>query len=351
VIQPKPLTRKKYNPKDFIYTGHVANEQVKLQLYIYNADHIEVISDLNIADLPELENKNYNYWLNIHGLHDVDKVVNVCNKYDINDLIIQDILDVNQRPKHLESENLTFLTIKSVSPSEQSFLTEQISFVFTENLVISFQERKADFFKHLRSRLVENKGLVRQKKADFLIYLMLESLLDNYFNVLDDIQSQIDKINLINLKAESEHGNLVFIEEQKKKVNFIKKAIFPIKEFSIRAETNGLVHVSSGKIKYFQEIKDLCLTLIDNCDMILSILESQTNLFFASQGYRMNQVMKTLTIVSTIFIPLTFLAGIYGMNFKNMPELKWQNGYFMVLILCLIIAFLMIVYFKRKKWF
>lgn len=351
MIHPKPLTRKKYNPKDFIYTGHIVNEQVKLQLYKYNAEDIEVFSDLNIEDLPELEDKNYNYWLNIHGLHDVEKVVNICNKYEINDLIIQDILDVNQRPKHLESDNITFLTIKSISPSDFTFLTEQISFVFSENIVISFQERKADFFKHLRSRLIENKGVVRQKKSDFLIYLMLESLLDNYFNVLDNIQLQIDKINLINLKGETKHDNLVFIEEQKKKVNFIKKAIFPIKEFSLRAESNGLIHVRSGQIKYFQEIKDLCLTLLDNCDMMLSILESQTNLFFASQGYRMNQVMKTLTIVSTIFIPLTFIAGIYGMNFTNMPELNWHNGYYFVLISCVIIAILMVIYFKRKKWF
>lgn len=351
MIHPKPLTRKKYNPKDFIYTGHINNEDVKIQLYKYNEAQIEIVNDLNVDNLPLFDDKNFNYWLNIHGLHDVDKIVSICNKYQINDLIIQDILDVNQRPKHLELDDFTFLTLKSISPSESSFLTEQMSFVFGENFVISFQERKADFFKHLRSRIEENKGVVRQKKGDFLMYLMLESLLDNYFTTLNNLQIQLDEINLVNLKDDIEQENLVFIEEQKKRVNFIKKSIFPIKEFAIRAESNGLVHVRSGQMRYFQEIKDLCLTLIDNCDMMLSILESQTNLFFASQGFRMNQVMKTLTIVSTIFIPLTFLAGIYGMNFTNMPELEWKNGYYLVLSLCFIIAIFMIIYFKRKKWF
>lgn len=347
----KSLIRKKYNPKDFIYTGHISDEKVKIQLYKYNQDECIVINDLDAKQLPNFEDKTYLYWLNIHGLHDIKQVVNICNKYEINDLIIQDILDVNQRPKHQEIENFTFLTLKSISPSNSSFLTEQISFVFGENFVITFQERKADFFKHIRSRLTENKGIVRQKKADFLVYLILEALLDNYFNTLDKLQDELDKTSLIKLQDNIKHEHLVFIEEQKKTVNFIKKSLFPIKEFAIKAENNGLIHVRSGQLKYFQEVKDLCLTLIDNCDMLRTILESHTNLFFALQGFRMNQVMKTLTIVSTIFIPMTFLAGIYGMNFNNMPELSWQHGYYAVWFFCILIALFMLYYFKRKKWF
>jgi len=345
------LFRKKNNPKDFIYTGHITEGQPDLQIFEYNKDYYVIKSDVKTTELYNFDNEATNYWLNIHGLHDVGKVVDICNTYQINDLIIQDLLDVNQRPKYLENDDYTFLTLKSMTPHDNLFLTEQISFIFGDNFLISFQERKADFFKHIRTRIIENKGIVRTKKVDFLLYLMLESILDNFFKSLEKINNQINNYNFLYHDTNFDQKTLVAIEEQKRVVSFIKKSILPIKEFTVKVEGNLFKHIDKTQLKYYLEIKDLCLTLLDNSDMLLANLESQTNLFFSLQGFRMNQVMKTLTIISSIFIPLTFIAGIYGMNFEYMPETKWEYGYFIILGLFLVIVIFMIIYFKKKKWF
>ena len=186
---------------------------------------------------------------------------------------------------------------------------------------------------------------------DYLLYTMLEAILDNYFKTLTKLDEDTEKFNFTNTKKEPSPNALEIIENNKKLINFIKKSILPIKEFTQLVERAECQAVQKNNLKYFAEIKDLCLTLIDNCDMILSSLESKSNLFFSVQGHRMNQVMKTLTIVSTIFIPLTFIAGIYGMNFSNMPELKWKYGSFAIWIIIIIVFFTMIMYFRRKKWF
>lgn len=230
-------------------------------------------------------------------------------------------------------------------------ITEQISFVFGANFLISFQERKADFFEHIRVRLRENKGTLRERSADYLLFAMLESILDNYFKTLIKVDEEIGKFNFANTKKEPSPNTLEIIENQKKFVHFIKKSILPIKEFAQIIERGECQCVEERHLKYFFEIKDLCLTLIDNCDMILSSLESEINLFFSVQGHRMNQVMKTLTIVATIFIPLTFLAGIYGMNFSNMPELEWKYGYLSIWIIMVVTFGGMVLYFRKKKWF
>jgi magnesium transporter len=180
---------------------------------------------------------------------------------------------------------------------------------------------------------------------------MLESILDNYFKTLNQLDSEIEELNLTDPDKELSPGVLVMIENHKKFVHFIKKSILPIKEFTQIIERGENKYIEKRHLKYFLEIKDLCLTLIDSCDIILASLESNTNLFFSVQGHRMNQIVKTLTIVSTVFIPLTFIAGIYGMNFVHMPELHWKYGYPAVWILLVIIFAGMIIFLKRRKWF
>jgi len=345
------LNRKKNDPKEYIFTGNLKINELDIQLFKYNKEECEEIKNILPKDINKFEKDENNYWLNIYGLSETNKIVSICEKQGIHSLVIQDILDVNQRPKFQEFENFSFLTLKSIVPSENEMITEQISFVFGTNYLISFQERRADFFEHLRVRLRENKGILRESSMDYLLYTMLEAILDNYFKTLTKLDEDTEKFNFTNTKKEPSPNALEIIENNKKLINFIKKSILPIKEFTQLVERSECQAVQEKNLKYFAEIKDLCLTLIDNCDMILSSLESKSNLFFSVQGHRMNQVMKTLTIVSTIFIPLTFIAGIYGMNFSNMPELKWKYGYFAIWIIIIIVFFTMIMYFRRKKWF
>jgi magnesium transporter len=345
------LNRKKPDPTEFVFTGKVPFEELDIQQFQYNKD--DCIEDKNIppASIGKFQVNTYKYWLNIHGLSDPDTIASICSRHDIHNLAIQDILDVNQRPKYQEFENYSFLTIKSIVPSNNELLTEQISFVFGKNFLISFQERKADFFEHLRFRLRENKGIIRERGSDYLLYGMLEAILDNYFKTLNQLDGDVENLDLTNSKKELLPNTLEMIENHKRTVHFIKKSILPIKDFTQIIEREENKYVEKRHLKYFLEIKDLCLTLLDSCDIIQSSLESSTNLFFSMQGHKMNQVMKTLTIVATIFIPLTFIAGIYGMNFNNMPELQWKYGYAAIWGLIIVVFAGMVLYLKKRKWF
>jgi magnesium transporter len=345
------LNRKKSDPGEFNFTGNLKVDEPDIQLFKYSKDACEEIKNMLPENISAFKKNGSNYWLNVYGLSDIETIVSICEKQGIHSLAIQDILDVNQRPKFQEYEDFSFLTLKSIIPSDNVMITEQISFVFGSNYLISFQERKADFFEHLRVRLRENKDILRESTADYLLYTLLESILDNYFKTLTKLDEEIEKFNFTDTKNEPSPNALEVIENYKKLVHFIKKSILPIKEFTLIVERGESQFIGAKHLKYFSEIKDLCLTLIDSCDMILSSLESETNLFFSVQGNRMSQVMKTLTVVATIFIPLTFIAGIYGMNFLNMPELEWKYGYLGVWIIIVCIFFGMIIYFHRKKWF
>jgi magnesium transporter len=345
------LNRKKTDPNNFIFTGKYSETIFDIQQFKYNKDVCIENKTIIPEQIEPFSNDNYTYWLNIHGLNQPETIANICKKQGIHSLVIQDILDVNQRPKFQEFYNFSFVTLKSIVPSNDSIITEQISVVFGENYLMSFQERKADFFEHLRYRLKENKGILRERSADYLLYALLEAILDNYFQTLSKLDDEVEKMSFMNTKTNISPDVLEVIENNKKFVHFIKKSILPIKEFTVVVERGESKHIDKQHLKYFLEIKDLCLTLLDNCDMIQSSLESNTNLFFSLQGHKMNQVMKTLTIVAAIFIPLTFIAGIYGMNFYNMPELEWEYGYFAVWMLIILVFFGMIMYFWRKKWF
>jgi magnesium transporter len=345
------LNRKKNDPGKYIFTGNAITEKTDIQLFQYNTNECVESNKISHETIKKFERNGDNHWLNIYGLNETEIIASICEKQGIHNLVIQDILDVNQRPKFQEYENFSFLTLKSIVPSENEMITEQISFVFDANFLISFQERKADFFEHLRIRMREHKGILRERGTDYLLYAMLESILDNYFKTLSKLNEDIDKLNFADINKEPSPNALAIIENHKKFVHFIKKSIQPIKEFTQIVERGECQCIEKRHLKYYLEIKDLCLTLIDNSDMVLSSLESATNLFFSVQGHRMNQVMKTLTIVATIFIPLTFIAGIYGMNFSNMPELEWKYGYLGIWMIIIIVFLGMVVYFRRKKWF
>jgi magnesium transporter len=345
------LNRKKGDPGKFVFTGSIPVDKIDIQLFKYNKEECTEKGGISHDAIEKFQTVDYTYWLNVYGLNEPDIIASICRRHDIHSLVIQDILDVNQRPKYQEFDDFSFLTLKSIVPSDREMITEQISFVFGEKFLLSFQERKADFFEHIRYRLREDKGIIRERGSDFLLFAMLESILDNYFKTLNQLDSEIEELNLTDPDKELSPGVLVMIENHKKFVHFIKKSILPIKEFTQIIERGENKYIEKRHLKYFLEIKDLCLTLIDSCDIILASLESNTNLFFSVQGHRMNQIVKTLTIVSTVFIPLTFIAGIYGMNFVHMPELHWKYGYPAVWILLVIIFAGMIIFLKRRKWF
>lgn len=323
-----------------------------IQTFYYNIENATENKEFSIANIKEFPKKDSKSWLNLHGIHEEDIVLAVARQLKIHHLSIQDIFDIQQRPKFHLFDTYFFVNIKSKFIEEDEDLNaEQISFVLGKDFLVSFQQKKRDHFQHIRERIHLNKGIVRERGCDYLLFLMLEAILNEYDLMIDHLLQEVEDFQLMDVNQDPSPNLLKEIEYQKKKVQIIRKAIFPIKEFCTHVESHENPFIEETNLKYFKDLKEFCRNLLDDTDEAKVTLEANINLFFSIQSHRMNQVMKILTIVSTIFIPLTFLAGVYGMNFTHMPELDWPYSYGLIWVVFLVMFVGMMIYFKRKKWF
>lgn len=323
------------------------------QLYLYDEETVDFVEDVN----PQILSRYYtrstkkNFWLNFHGLAEKELIRSSFDLSGIHKLTQWDILELDERPKIEEFSDYIFITFKSINNTMlDQYQTEQISFVLKDNLLISYQEKHGDFFNYVRDRIRGNSGIVRKKSADYLLYLLLEAVLKGYFYVLEEVDEQLEKLRdeVLN-KPQKE--TVVFLENEKAKLKKLKKLIIPFKEQIGKLTVNNSKQIKSENIAYFVELKDQILYLVDELDDYRADVDSITNIYFATISNRANDIMKFLTIMSSLFIPLTFIAGIYGMNFEFMPELKIPNAYPITLVIMLIIVLGLLLYFKRKKWF
>jgi len=335
---------------EFTFIGEKKVEEVKLQLFTYNEEvctETENNTDYKLIDKNNLSN---NYWLNLHGIHEVDLIETIGNTLGMESLTVRQIVDTTQRPKMEDYDDYIFFSIKSISKDDFDRLyIEQLSFVLGKNYLVSFQEEVGDHFNHIRQRMRDNLGLVRKKECDFLLFQLLDAILDNYFETLESINHEvafIEKQTLTNPKQ----STLLLMEKNKKDVSKIKKSLAPFKEALTNILQDRTHFLNKGNRKYFRDLSNSCSNAIEEANATYAALESLTNIYFSSLSQKMNETMKVLTTVATIFIPLTFIAGVYGMNFENMPELKWEYGYFGVWGIMIVILVAMIYYFKRKDW-
>lgn len=301
----------------------------------------------NVSEIKIDNHKANVKWLNTYGTNYIADFKTFITLNHLDDFLIKLLSENQHSNKVIELDSLLFIAIKILKQKEKSFKTEQMFFVLSTNFLWSIQENKGTHFEWIRERIKEEKGFVKTKKADYLFFLILESLIDNYentFQKLSDLNDQLFEIN--KLKPTPQFTNLV--ETQKQELLNIKKATKDLRNTIVRLEKATEIGI---KTKYFSELKEQANNLISDIDFEFQDLDSKINLIFSIQGHRLNEVMKMLTIFSVIFIPLTFLAGIYGMNFENMPELKTKNGYFILLAIMVFITIISIWYFKRKKWF
>jgi magnesium transporter len=328
------------------------HQVIEAQVFYYNETEFDEFAKFNLEEIKAFPKEHYISWLNVHGIHETEKIMKIAKRIQLHHLSIQDIFDIQQRPKFQEFSTYFYFNIKSkFIEDDRDLNTEQISFVLGKNFLVSFQEKKNDHFQHLRERIRLDKGIVRERGADYLLFLMLEAILTEYDYMIEKLQVEVENFQLMDVNVDPSPDLLKEIEFQKKKIQVIRKAIFPIKEFCNHLEIYENPFIEETNLKYFKDLKEFCRSLLDDTDEAKVTLEANTNLFFSIQSHRMNQVMKILTIVSTIFIPLTFIAGIYGMNFVHMPELGWRYSYLVIWILFIILFLGMMTYFKRKKWF
>jgi magnesium transporter len=313
----------------------------------YSNKNYEKTDFTKVSEINLIHNLETVKWLNTYGIkfHEPFKKIIQQNKLD--DFLIKLLSDEEHPNKVIVLDNLLFITTRVLITESHKFDSEQIIFIVSADFLWSIQEKKGDYFNWIRQRLEGNKGIVRKKKTDYLLFLLLESIIDNYQNTYqENAELNSDKLSSVNIKPTPEFTSLV--EKRKQELFNFKKATISLKDTIVKLEK---IEIDGFNVKYYSELKEQTYNLISNIDFELQELESKINLIFSIQGHRLNEVMKTLTILSVIFIPLTFLAGIYGMNFENIPELKSENGYFILLGTMLVISIISIWYFKRKKWF
>lgn len=349
---------RKVQPNYFEYTGQHKDHPVEMQLFVYNSESYTETTDLNLdqVQIDELLHSDDVKWLNIHGLHDIDLIKKIVDILQIENHIAADILNVTKRTRMEELGDVLFFSIKSILPenNEPSVHVEQISFILKDNLLVSFQEKRGDFFTHIRERIKTNSGIVCKKKNDYLLYLMLDAVMENFYITIEKYEELIEQLQ-IEAKVNENQDVLVRIEKCSEDLNFLKRALVPLKDslFNLKSiqDDDDFNGIEKSNFTFFARLHQKSLELLEQIDYDMNSLESASSFYFSAQSHRMNEIMKTLTIVSVVFIPLTFIVGVYGMNFENIPELKSPNGYFITLGVMFLIVLAMIYYFRRKKWF
>ncbi len=306
------------------------------------------IETFSIQSIPE----DKTAWVNFYVMDDLPVIEKFCKKENYNSLVFQNIREKDNRPQFEDFGNYLFFTIRSAVPSSAGvyrFHQEQLSFILGQNYLFSFQSKPSDYFASVRDRLENSKGIIREKGADFLLYRMLDAIIDNYYEVMDLNTSAIEDLDSKITKT-SNPKILSNIELQKRKLMELRRIVAPLKEISIALESSKSPLFKKETHHYYTDLKNNCISILEEIESNKNALEGLTNLYYAVQGQRMNEIMKLLTIVSTIFIPLTFVAGIYGMNFENMPELKMKYGYYITWGVMIVIAGALLFYFKKRGW-
>jgi len=326
------------------------NQKIILEIISYNAEQYSRNSDLSIdALLKELKPDRVN-WINVDCLHDQALLEKLQAHFNLHSLLVDDILN-DQRPKAEEYDDYLFFTLKMLYRIEgHSIDYEQCSFVLGNNYLISFQEKEGDMFDPFRERIRLDQGKVRKKKADYLLYRLVDIIVDNYYTVLDNIGEKIEDIE-DEIQRTPSNKTFQKIQAIKKELIYLRKAVYPLRDALSRVIKDEFGFIEEENIRFFSDIYDHVVHLIDSLETYKDLTSSLMDIHINTMNTRMNEVMKVLTVISTIFMPLTFIVGVYGMNFRYMPELEWHWGYFTVLGFMLLIVIGMIRYFKYKKWF
>ena len=291
-------------------------------------------------------------WLDIDGINQKDILEQVGARIDLHPLVIEDIHTLTQRPKMEDYEDYLYIILKMISWNEaqKEVQIEQVSLILGKDYVVSFKEDPGDIFDPVRMRLREGKGRIRKQGADYLAYSLLDQVVDNYFTVLENLGEQIAFLEE-DLIRNPDKSTLQSIHHLKGELIYLRKSVWPLREAINSLERIESPLLGPETLVYLRDVYDHTIQVIDTIETYRDMVSGMLDIYLSSVSNRMNEVMKVLTIIATIFIPLTFIVGVYGMNFRYMPELQWPAGYFLVWGVMISIVIGMVMYFKRKGWF
>ena len=338
-------------PGSLVHIGETPAQAVSIELIGYDPATFEEQRFQTVDDcLPHLERSGIT-WVNVEGVHDVEIIRHLGERFALHPLVLEDIVNTVQRPKIEDYDSYLFIVLRMLKPTGGGeFTSEQLSMILGPSYLFTFQEGiQGDVFDTVRERIRNGKGKSRGMGVDYLAYALIDAIVDNYFNVLEDMGERI--VNLEeNLTLSPDKATLIEINTIKQEIIFLRKAVWPLREAVSFLERGDSRLLSPSTRLYFRDVYDHTVQVIDTVETYRDLLSGMLDLYLSSISNRINEVMKFLTVIGTIFMPLTFLVGVYGMNFKHMPELEWHNGYFMLWGLMIVLTIVMSIYFKRKRW-
>ncbi|TND08583.1 MAG: magnesium Mg(2+) and cobalt Co(2+) transport protein CorA [Bacteroidetes bacterium] len=341
-------------PGTLVYFGKDTKEKVSITLIQYDEQEY---FERDFSDFDECMNHTDNgkvKWINVDGIHDTAIVESIGTRFNIHPLTLEDIVNTMQRAKVEDYDNYIACIMKMVYENpkiKKKLVSEQLVIILlNDNTLISFQEADGgDVFDQIRNRLRQGKGRIRKQKADYLAYTLMDSVVDSYFSVLEMIGDELEDIEDLLLKS-PDNGVLRRLHQIKREVIYLRKSVWPMREMVNNIERSETRLFSESTGIYLRDVHDHTIRVIDTIETYRDLLAGMMDIYLSSISNRMNQVMKTLTIITTIFVPLTFIAGVYGMNFKHMPELETKAGYFVVWGIMIAIAAGLLIYFRKNKW-
>lgn len=339
------------SPGTLVHIGQKKAEKVSVSLLDFKDEHFEEKTILNPPDAVAYKDTKTVSWLNINGIHDVHVIEEIGKVYNLHPLTLEDIVNTEQRPKLEEFEDYIFIVLRFLSfdPVHDKLDSEQVSIILGKNYVISFQERDSDIFQTVRERIRGGKGRIRTMGADYLAYALLDAVVDNYFGVLETYGDKIGILEDQILQNPTPQA-IEALHHFKRTAIVLRKSVWPLREVLALLDRQESKLITKTTRIFIRDVYDHTIQVIDTVESLRDLLASMIEIYLSNISNRLNSVMKTLTIIATIFMPLTFVTGLYGMNFEFMPELKWHMGYFWVLGVMACISIGMIAMFKKRGW-
>jgi len=338
-------------PGTLVHIGEKRKEDVNIFVIDYDEANVHEVELKAVEECIPLKEKPTVTWINVEGLHQPDIIQKLGDCFNLHPLVLEDILNTDQRPKIEDHGGYIYIVLKMLHKvNKAEFAAEQISIILGKNFVLSFQEGlKGDAFDLIRERIRSGKGRIRGLGTDYLVYSLIDAIVDNYFVVLEEMGERIENLEeelVKNPQAQTLHK----IHDFKREMIYLRKAVWPLREVISTLERKESPLVKDSTSIYLRDVYDHTIQVIDTIESYREMLSGMLDIYLSSISNRMNEIMKFLTIIGTIFIPLTFVVGIYGMNFEFMPELKWRYGYFAIISGMSAIAVVMLFYFKKKRW-
>lgn len=339
-------------PGELILVGQQKIEETLLSIIDYNPTLHETAQNITPEQCQELKNSDSVSWINLSGLHDIELINSLGKVFDLHALALEDILNTSHQPKCEEFDSYVLLIFKLIHLDESTGLLsqEQISMVVGPNWVLTFQEMREDIFDRLRDRIRRANGRIRQRGTDYLAYAILDSVVDSYFHILSKVGDQIESLEE-SLLINPEQDALKKIHRYKQELMMLRRAIWPMQMAISEFRQLDSALLSEGTAVFLRDLQDHISHAVESLELMRDSCANLLDLYLSLASQKMNETMKVLTIMASLFIPLTFIAGIYGMNFESMPELKWAWGYPMIWVLMISVTIGMLWYFRRKKWF